>query len=124
MHSFFLATCSIVHTPGRAEAIRHLLLHAGLASADIASLETVSRVLANLLSEMPSSISVQPSVDATIVPLVLPRSPTLPVLATCASQWIPYCASAMCTCGKSLSKWRIADAHVFTLHAGMVSQDG
>ena len=53
VQSFFLATCSIIHTSGRAEAIRHLLLHAGLASADIASLETVSRVFANLLSEMP-----------------------------------------------------------------------
>lgn len=117
---WFCLGYNLAPAPGRQQAIRELLMRADIVTPEVATLSNVATVLARLLTQVPMWIALTPSVDPTVIPLVPPHLPAPPVVARCVSQWVPYCAAGVCTCGEALRRWKSADAHFFTLSAGLV----
>lgn len=100
--------------PGRVQGILQLLRYSGQVPEDTA-LETVRRVLRNLLQLDPRILTLDPQPQAQL--LMAPSCKLQP----CACEWLGYCGPTMCLCGGPLHRWKQEEAVFFTFTRGLVA---
>jgi hypothetical protein len=105
--------------PGRVASIVNLLVSSGMVSPTAATPDVVTRVLSRILREQPHWITLSQTPLRTVTRVVHSDPPSHSLLPS-TSEWAPYGAPAICTCGKPLLRWRAHSAVFFTLAQGML----